>query len=154
MNSPNKVIVKETNWHTAKNQLARIRREVFIVEQNVPENMEWDGLDENAIHLLAFDEDKAIGCARILCGGIIGRMAVLADYRRLGIGSELLKHAIGICHLRGWQSLSLSAQTHAIGFYEMSGFIVSSGVYLDAGIPHCDMALHLARPFAGDETLR
>jgi predicted GNAT family N-acyltransferase len=66
-------------------------------------------------------------------------MAVLPDWRNQGVGAALLASAIDYAANLGWPEVKLSAQTHAIGFYEKAGFIVCSEVYLDAGIPHRDM---------------
>jgi predicted GNAT family N-acyltransferase len=138
-------VIQEVSWETAQSQLRRIRQRVFIEEQLVPVELEWDGLDEKAIHLLAVDaEDNSIGCARIVDNGVIGRMAVLQAWRGQGAGQALLDAAIECCRRRGWRKVTLSAQTHAIPFYERAGFIVYSGEYLDAGIPHRDMRLELS----------
>ncbi|MEO8418253.1 MAG: GNAT family N-acetyltransferase [Methylophilaceae bacterium] len=137
-------MVQEASWQAAQAELAQVRLQVFVVEQHVPVAMEWDDLDAAAIHLLARDQDQnAIGCARILEGGSIGRMAVLKNWRKQGVGNALLQTAIASCRSRGWLRLSLSAQTHAIGFYARAGFVVCSEEYLDAGIPHRDMVLQL-----------
>lgn len=109
----------------------------------MPEALEWDGLDAHAIHLLAYCDDIAIGCARILADGHVGRMAVNASWRRQGVGNGLLQAAIASCRRRGWSEISLSAQTHAIGFYQRAGFVPCSAEYLDAGIPHRNMKLYL-----------
>ena len=120
-----------------------------MLEQQVPEDLEWDGLDANASHLLAKDAyGNAIGCARIITditnsSGKIGRMAVLQNSRGKGLGKALLLAAIEFCRENHWMDISLSAQTYALGFYEKAGFVVCSEVYMDAGIPHCDMKLHL-----------
>lgn len=137
--------IEEVDWISAQTQLRAVRQRVFIEEQRVPVELEWDGLDETAIHLLALDaEDKAIGCARILDNGIIGRMAVLKGRRGQGVGQALLNAAVESCRSRGWKNITLSAQTHAIPFYERAGFIVCSEEYMDAGIPHRDMQLKLS----------
>lgn len=136
--------IKEVSWQSAAEQLSQIRQQVFIIEQHVPKALEWDGLDDDALHLLATDgQANPIGCTRILNGGCIGRMAVLKDNRGLGIGNALLNAAIECCRQHGWLDISLSAQVHAISFYERSGFVVCSPEYLDAGISHCDMKLRL-----------
>mgnify|MGYP001222817496 FL=1 len=131
-------------WQDKEIELRKIRHQVFIVEQNVPSALEWDGLDEDAIHLLALDPaGKAVGCTRLLAGGKLGRMAVLADWRGKGVGESLLQAAIAACRQHGWRSISLCAQTHAMGFYQRAGFVVCSEEYLDAGITHRDMKLRL-----------
>lgn len=146
--------VREVDWHSAKEQLSAIRTKVFIEEQHVPPALEWDGLDQEARHLLAHDmTSKAVGCARVLSDGSIGRMAVLADWRQQGVGSALLQSAIGLCKKNAWLDISLSAQTHAIAFYEKAGFAVCSEEYLDAGIPHRDMRLKLMLPATNQDNL-
>ena len=138
-------IVREVVWADAETQLAAIRRQVCVVEQHVPEALEWDGLDDDAIHLLATAADgTAIGCARILAQGRIGRMAVLETWRGRGVGRLLLQTAIASCRARGWHNVTLSAQMHALDFYAHAGFVVCSEEYLDAGILHCDMKLNLS----------
>jgi predicted GNAT family N-acyltransferase len=140
----NDYAVQEVSWQAAQAELAQLRQQVFVIEQQVPVALEWDGLDAAAIHLLARDKNQnAIGCARILAGGSIGRMAVLKNWRKQGVGHALLQAAIASCRSRGWLHISLSAQTHAIGFYQRAGFVVCSEEYLDAGIPHRDMLLQL-----------
>ena len=137
--------VREVAWADAEASLAAIRCQVFVVEQHVPEALEWDGLDDDAIHLLATVADgAAIGCARILAQGRIGRMAVLETWRGRGAGRLLLQTAIASCHMRGWRDITLSAQTHALDFYAHAGFVVCSDEYIDAGIPHRDMKINLS----------
>ena len=137
--------VREIAWADAETSLAAIRRQVFVVEQHVPEALEWDGLDDDAIHLLATAADgTAIGCARILTQGRIGRMAVLETWRGRGVGRLLLQSAIASCRTSNWRDITLSAQMHALDFYARDGFVVCSEEYLDAGIPHRDMKLNLS----------
>lgn len=136
--------IKEISWKQAQTALRHIRQQVFVIEQQVPAALEWDGLDEHAIHLLAQDsEGNAIGCARILAGSSIGRMAVIKDWRGRGVGHALLQAALACCRARNWLQVSLSAQTHALTFYQQAGFKICSEEYLDAGIPHRDMKLEL-----------
>lgn len=133
--------IKQVTWATGEEQLRLIREQVFIIEQQVPVALEWDAQDKDAWHLLAFNQEAAIGCARILSNGSIGRMAVLADKRGHGIGQALLSAAIEICKQQHLTAAMLSAQTHAIPFYEKAGFVITSDMYLDANIPHVDMQL-------------
>jgi predicted GNAT family N-acyltransferase len=134
--------ITQVAWHQAKNQLSEVRTQVFINEQQVPHELEWDALDEAAQHLLVVDEQSnAVACARLLNNGSIGRMAVVKNMRRLGIGSALLNKAIGFYAKQGLQTITLSAQLHAVSFYEKAGFVVTSQPYLDANILHVDMQL-------------
>jgi predicted GNAT family N-acyltransferase len=134
--------IAEVDWAHASAMLCAIRTEVFIEEQHVPPALEWDDLDPLAKHILAQDANgNPVGCARIIAPGSIGRMAVKSHLRGQGIGQALLNAAIAVCRRHSWTQVSLAAQTHAIPFYEKSGFVVTSEVYMDAGIPHRDMCL-------------
>ena len=134
--------IEEVNWLQAERELRKIRTEVFLHEQHVPAELEWDGLDEVASHLLLRNDlDEAIGCARILNHSKIGRMAILKAWRNRGYGAALLKAAIAHCRNHDVQVMQLSAQVNAIGFYAKFGFEVCSEVYDDANIPHQDMRL-------------
>lgn len=134
----------ETTWQKNQKALSEIRAQVFIDEQLVPEELEWDGLDDNAVHFIAWDlAANPIGCARLLLNFTLGRMAVIASQRDLGVGTALLESCIEYAAEANWPYIKISAQTHAIGFYEKAGFAVTSEEYLDAGILHQDMMLHL-----------
>lgn len=136
--------VERVEWNAAHEALADIRRQVFIEEQSVPEQLEWDGFDDGAEHVLARDDTgRPVGCARLLPGGRIGRMAVLPGWRGRGVGRALLESMIARCREHGLAEIHLSAQTHAIPFYEARGFEVCSETYDDASIPHQDMRLRL-----------
>lgn len=135
--------IKEVSWSTHEAALRQIREQVFIVEQHVAEDLEWDAYDADADHLLAIDHQaQPIACARIVDGSI-GRMAVIKDWRCSGVGKALLGQAIKVCQERSYKNITLSAQTHAIQFYENAGFVVSSKPYLDANIWHVDMQLNI-----------
>ena len=123
-----------------------LRRTVFIEEQAVPEDLEVDGLDATAIHLLATHGGRPLGTARLLVKGDtgkIGRVCVLPEERGRGIGAALIRRAVD--ELRGLRlaRAKLGSQVHAIPFYEGLGFVAEGPVYDDAGIPHRDMTLTL-----------
>ena len=124
-----------------------IRETVFIREQGVPESEEIDGRDGAALHLIAWADDTPVGTARILIAGDtgkIGRFCVLKDHRGRGIGAALMHGCIGALRRRaGIRRATLSAQTHAIAFYERLGFTAHGPEYPDAGILHRDMDLTL-----------
>ncbi|MDH5784397.1 MAG: GNAT family N-acetyltransferase [Chromatiales bacterium] len=130
--------------------MRRIRESVFMQEQQVPADLEWDGEDEGAIHLLAYDDThSAIGCARVLADGHIGRMAVLKPWRDNGVGSALLREAIAVVREFGCDVAFLDAQCEAIPFYQREHFVAEGEVFLDAGIPHRKMRLPLSLEAAG-----
>ncbi|HKK06812.1 MAG: GNAT family N-acetyltransferase [Pseudolabrys sp.] len=122
-----------------------VREEVFIEEQGVTPELEWDGLDAEAVHVLACTADGTpVGTARLLADGHIGRMAVRAAWRGRGVGRALLAELIAIARERGLARVFLGAQTHAVGFYERQGFVVYGEPFMDAGIPHRHMARELS----------
>lgn len=140
----NNLKVEIVKWIDGYAPLSMIREKVFIEEQKVMSQLEWDGKDEEAIHFLAYQDEKVIGCARAFVienHMQLGRMAVLKEYRNNGIGSFLIEKAITTAKLNQLSKISISAQCHAIDFYKKFGFEVTSEIYLDAGISHQDMEL-------------
>ena len=139
LNNKSKYQINQANWHDDNAALRLVRELVFIKEQSVPEELEWDDDDEAATHILAKDDSgNPVGTARLLSNGKIGRIAVLPDWRNMGVGSSLLHFILNICHQKELQPF-LEAQTHAIGFYQPFGFVVEGEEFMDAGIPHFRM---------------
>ncbi|MDM8349635.1 GNAT family N-acetyltransferase [Pseudomonas sp. sp1636] len=138
----NDIHVRLADWQKDNAELRRIRETVFIAEQAVPPELEWDAEDVEASHFLAYEGDYPIGTARLLPDGHIGRVSVLKDWRGLKVGDALLRAVIAEAEKRGLQQQMLSAQVQATPFYERLGFAIVSGEYLDAGIPHVDMVRH------------
>jgi predicted GNAT family N-acyltransferase len=119
--------------------ICNIRFKVFVDEQNVPEELEIDGLDDEAKHVLAYLDDEPIGTGRILIDGHIGRVAVLKKYRGLGIGKSIMKELIDWAQKNNLEKLWLSSQWHAHSFYLDLGFVCEGEVYEEAGIEHIKM---------------
>ncbi|GHF41938.1 acetyltransferase [Kitasatospora xanthocidica] len=131
----------------------QVRREVFVVEQNVPEELEYDEYDDTSAHLLAVAADgTALGTGRLifgdqarkLTGGVegrvlLGRLAVLPAARGTGLGAELVRAIEAAGAERGAAEVELHAQVQALGFYERLGYVAEGPVYEDAGIPHRTM---------------
>jgi predicted GNAT family N-acyltransferase len=138
----NKIHIRLADWKKDHAALRRIREAVFIAEQAVPPELEWDADDATAVHFLALEGEYPMGTARLLPDGHIGRVAVLKDWRGLKVGDKLLRAVIEEAEKRGLKQQMLSAQVHAHAFYERFGFEVVSGEFLDAGIPHVDMVRH------------
>lgn len=130
-------------WASHQRQLRAVRTPVFIEEQSVTPEFEWDDIDATAVHLLATLDHEPIACLRIIEYKKIGRMAVLKNYRGRGLGAALLREAVAICKKQGSKSVYLSAQTHAIEFYRKAGFEQISDEYCDVDITHVDMQLDL-----------
>ncbi|MCD5984216.1 GNAT family N-acetyltransferase [Pseudomonas sp. CDFA 610] len=135
----NKVTVSVADWQRKNADIRRIRDAVFIAEQSVPPELEWDSEDMDAVHFLASEGDYPIGTARLLQDGEIGRLSVLKDWRGLKVGEALLTAAISEAEKRGLKEQKLSAQVQAIAFYERFGFTVVSDEFLEAGLPHVNM---------------
>lgn len=126
------------NWQDASTELSAIRSRVFIDEQGVPAELEWDGLDASAMHAKATSlTGEAIGTARLLPGGQIGRMAVLRRWRGIGIGTAMLQCLID--HAAEKERLFLNAQTSAESFYRRNDFETEGEIFMEAGIPHIRM---------------
>jgi predicted GNAT family N-acyltransferase len=138
------VKITQVTWADAEIFLRAVRTPVFIEEQNVAPDFEWDELDASAVHLLAVLNNQPIACLRIIDYHKIGRMAVLKEWRGMGLGAVILLEAVDMCKAHGSKRVYLSAQTHAIGFYAKTGFKVTSDEYCDVHIPHVDMQLVLS----------
>jgi len=119
--------------------ICAIRYEVFVNEQNVPKELEIDGLDIEAKHVLAFVDEVPIGTGRILSDGHIGRVAVLKNYRGLGIGKLIIKDLIKWALDMSLEKVWLSSQWHAHSFYLDLGFVCVGEIYKEAGIDHIKM---------------
>lgn len=148
------VHVLPADWATHKEALQAIRAAVFIEEQGVPREIEWDGEDEVSHHFLAIDETgQRIGCGRLMPSGKIGRMAVLPAHRGRGIGRLILDAAIEKAAELGFSEVNLHAQSAVVDFYRKAGFLPEGGEFMEAGIPHQAMTLALAIPFEAPESV-
>lgn len=136
-----------TTFDLDRRDLMSVREEVFVVEQQVPVELEVDDDDPRSIHVIARDSrDRPIGTGRLTPDGRIGRMAVLRPWRGRGVGSAILRSLIETARQRGTREVSLSAQVPAEPFYARFGFVAEGEPYDDAGIPHRTMRMALA-PF-------
>jgi predicted GNAT family N-acyltransferase len=150
---PAGIEIREADWEQDAAAIREVRTRVFVEEQEVPPEEEWDGLDDDAVHLLAVDADgHALGTARLLPGGQIGRMAVIAELRGTGVGRALLDRAVEAAVDRGAREVFLNAQTHALGFYEAGGFTAVGERFMEAGIPHLRMERSLGIAFDPPDT--
>jgi len=140
------------HWKTDRQALREVREAVFVREQGVPVELEWDGRDEGCLHLLAEDaQGTPIGTARMRHGGYIERMAVRADWRGHGVGSTLLQTLVSVATRQGLAELALNAQSRVVGFYTAHGFQLLGGEFLDAGIPHRRMRRRLPAASLSEE---
>lgn len=132
--------VRTAVWAADETAIAQVRRAVFIEEQSVPEALEWEDMAPNGTWFVAVDaRAELIGIVHLAVDGHLYRMAVLAPWRRQGVGAALLTMALAEARRQGHTQAHLSAQTHAIPFYARHGFQPEGEVYQDAGIPHISM---------------
>ena len=137
--------VREAVWQTDAESLRAIRQQVFVVEQSVPADLEFDANDDQHHHVIAINSHgDVIGTARVSATGKIGRMAVLKSARRQGVGFAMLDTLIAIAKSQGLQSVTLSSQLHALPFYRHYGFVESGDTFVEAGIDHVRMILLIA----------
>ncbi len=128
-----------TTWSTDRPALQKIRREVFIDEQLVPESDEWDDDDAVSVHALASLNREPVGTGRLNPGGKIGRIAVKAGLRGRGIGTLILRLLLHEAYHCGIREPYLHSQLQAVPFYEKLGFRIEGEVFDEAGIPHVRM---------------
>ena len=130
--------------------LRAVREPVFVVEQQVPIEEEWDELDPQCRHVIARDEaNRPIGTGRLTPERKIGRMAVLAEWRGKGVGDALMEALMDEARALGWPEISLNSQTHAMPFYARHGFEAFGDEFMEAGIPHRKMRKALGAPDPG-----
>lgn len=131
-------------WHDGEPLLRAVREAVFVQEQNVPAELEWDGLDEQSRHALALSaKGDAVGCGRLLPDGHIGRIAVVSQWRKQHVGTALMEALLNEARSRGLKQVDVDAQTYAVPFYRLFGFEAEGEEFEDAGMPHIRMRLRL-----------
>ena len=125
------------DWGSLREDAQKVRVEVFVIEQNVPVELEWDEGDEVSTHAVAYDEQgQPVATGRLLPDGHIGRMAVSQSLRGKGIGKQVLVALLEHARQDGHEELVLHAQTHAVPFYEQLGFIAEGEEFIEADMPH------------------
>lgn len=129
--------VRLADWARDEAGIRRVRERVFVDEQAVPADLEWDGLDPDCVQAVAeTPECDVIGTGRLHPGGKIGRMAVLPQWRGTGVGAGLLGLLMDEARARGMDEVYLHAQTRVLGFYVRFGFVAEGEEFEEAAIPH------------------
>lgn len=131
------------SWAQLQQDAIMIREQVFVQEQNIDPKDEWDELDAVSLHVVVYTAGQAIATARLLANDWVGRVAVLKNYRGLGIGQLVMQNIIAQAQREQRGGLYLSAQEHALDFYARLGFQQQGESYLDCNIPHITMHLAL-----------
>jgi predicted GNAT family N-acyltransferase len=127
------------DWATLGAAAGALRTEVFVREQGIPAELEWDAWDARSVHCVAWLDGEPVATGRLLPDGHIGRMAVRADQRGRGIGRQVLEALIAIAAGRGDAGVELSAQQQVEGFYRLQGFEPVGAPYDEVGIRHVKM---------------
>ena len=136
--------VTRADWQRDSSAIRHIRYLVFVEEQRVPLELDFDGRDPSCTHVLAYDaKGQAVGTGRIQKDGKIGRMAVLREHRRHGHGSAMLEELVTVAREAGHAEAFLDAQEIAVGFYRRHRFEAQGDTFLDAGIEHRRMVRRL-----------
>lgn len=139
----NEIIIKDADWPAWGDRLSELRNEIFVIEQNVPPDLEIDGLDSECQHVVAIHKELVIGTGRLLPSSFIGRMCVKCDYRGQGVGGRMLGQLISVARRLGYPQVSLNAQSQVIPFYRNHGFQIASEPFIEAGILHQEMLLNI-----------
>jgi len=138
--------VRLADWDRDEAALREVRTRVFVEEQAVPEEEEWDGLDPECVHAVAETAaDGVIATGRLHPSGKIGRMAVMPPWRGRGVGAALLRRLLEQAGRQELQEIRLNAQVAVLGFYARFGFVAEGEEFEEAGIPHRLMRLQLAQ---------
>lgn len=139
----NEFNIKLGDWTTLQKEAQAIRYKVFVVEQKIPADLEWDAMDAQCLHAVAYDHDmQPVGTGRLLPDGHIGRMAVTETARGTGVGAAILRLLMEQARLRGQSGVQLNAQVTAESFYQRAGFAREGALFEEAGIPHVHMTRH------------
>ncbi len=137
---PQPFTVSLLNWHDGEPLLKAVRAAVFIQEQGVPEELEWDEHDATCRHALALSSNgEAIGCGRMLPNGHIGRVAVLPQWRKKMVGTAIVEAFLNYAEAHDYAQVDVDAQTHAVPFYQRFDFVEQGEVFMEAGLPHIKM---------------
>ncbi|WP_318515114.1 GNAT family N-acetyltransferase [Photobacterium leiognathi] len=121
-----------------------VREQVFIQEQQIDPEIEFDDLDSEAVHVLVMDGEQPLGTGRILADGHIGRIAIMKAARGQGLGAKVVQALVEYAQQQGYPRVDLGAQTHAVDFYRKLGFMPYGHEFMEANIPHQAMEQMLA----------
>ena len=138
----NKLKIKTIENKDERDKTISIRKTVFVQEQEVPLELEIDGLDPEAEHFIAYLDGEPIGCARVRTKNNFAkleRIAIIKKHREKGYGKELAKFLIDYCKKRGFDNIYLHSQIDVVGFYKKCGFKTRGETFLEADIKHIEM---------------
>jgi predicted GNAT family N-acyltransferase len=137
-----KIKIRKVRNKSELNKAFKIRTTVFVEEQNVPLDLEIDGLDTEAEHFIFYLKDKPIGCARLRTDkdfAKLERIAIIIEYRCKGYGKQLTNFLIDYCKQKKYKEIRLHSQTNVLDFYKKLGFKPVGKNFFEAGIEHIEM---------------
>lgn len=143
MLKPFEMALRVGDWERVGVYAQRIRQAVFVAEQGIDPELEWDEWDERSLHAVIFVMGEPAATGRLLPDGHVGRMAVLPAHRRKGLASEILRVLLAKAAERGDAQVELSAQSYIGEFYRAHGFEPVGEEYIEVGIPHRRMIKRL-----------
>jgi predicted GNAT family N-acyltransferase len=137
----NALLARDADFTADFASIRRVRETVFVDEQRVPRELEFDERDPRCFHVLVFDGNTPVGTGRLDLdyGGKVGRVAVVAAHRRSGVGTAVMERLHAIARERKHARLWCHAQLTAVPFYERLGYVGSGPVFQEAGIEHIRM---------------
>lgn len=148
-----RLTAKQGSWKQIGDACHQVRYKVFVEEQQIAEEDEWDELDEVSEHFLLLINDRPVATARLTPDAKIGRFAVLKQLRGKNLGVKLMQRMLEHAKRQGIKKLALNAQTSVLDFYKKQGFSISGEEYLEVGIPHRPMQMSLAADLYEDTHL-
>jgi predicted GNAT family N-acyltransferase len=137
MDSPENLQVSLADWENNSAVIRGVRNTVFSVEQGISETLDFDGRDQECVHMLAqIGDSEIVGTARMLPDGHVGRIAVHKQWRGQGVGTRLVECLAAVARDRGFAEIHLHSQVQAAEFYSGLGFVARGETFMEAGIEH------------------
>ena len=133
----------QAKYEQYKDEIIKVRHEVFVIGQNISSELEIDGKDSDCFHVLVMIDKKPIATGRMEKDGHIGRIAVLKKYRRKDHGTKVMKKLEEIAKNKSIKKTYLGSQVHATNFYFRLGYESYGNFYFEAGIKHIKMRKYL-----------
>lgn len=141
---------RQGGWDQLGDDCKRVRQKVFIEEQQISADEEWDAEDALSEHFLLLLNDRPVATARLTSQGSIGRLAVLKAVRGKGLGEKIMQRVLEHCRRSGLKRVTLNAQISALSFYLKLGFKVAGEEYMEVSIPHLPMEMQLGNDLQQD----
>lgn len=136
--------VKNVGWNEAKQKLSKLRHRVFVYEWRIPVSCEFDGLDDEAHHvLLVDDQDNEVATGRLTADGELGRIAVIPRHRGPNVYKQLFNALLKIAKQNAMQKVVVQCDLEGVDYYQRHGFRPVGKVYMDAGVPRQKMECDL-----------